>query len=186
MNRAEFEHAIRAAAFHAKDDIVVIGSQAILASHPEPPESLVRSMELDVFPLNHPERSDAIDGAMGDGSPFHAAWDFYAQGVGRETLVAPAGWENRLIRLELPAIRRKEGTIVAWCLSAEDLVLAKLAAGRPHDVAFAEDALREEIVSAEQLRLGVELLPETHREDTRIRLEGLLARVSRRQPRPES
>ena len=115
MNRAEFEHAIRAAAFHADDELVVIGSQAILASHPDPPDTLVRSMELDVFPLNHPERSDAIDGAMGDGSPFHAAYDFYAHGVGRETLVAPAGSEGRLIRIELPAIRPKGDVVVAWC-----------------------------------------------------------------------
>ena len=179
MNREEFEYAIRAAAFHAKDELVVIGSQAILASHPDPPDTLVRSMELDVFPLNHPDRSDDIDGAMGDGSPFHAAFHFYVQGVGRETLVAPAGWEGRLIRLELPAIKPKGETVVAWCLSAEDLVIAKLAAGRPHDVEFAVDAIREGIVEVEQLRLGVELLPSTHRDDARARLEGLIARLER-------
>ena len=179
MKRSEFEHAIRAAAFHAKDDLVVIGSQAILASHPDPPESLVRSMELDVYPLNHPERFDAIDGAMGDGSPFHVTWDFYAQGVSRETLVAPAGWEDRLIRIELPAMQPKEPNVVAWCISAEDLVLAKLAAGRPHDLEFAEDAIRERLVDVKQLRFGVELLPDTHKAETRARLEGVVARVSR-------
>jgi hypothetical protein len=118
---------------------------------------------------------------MGDGSLFHATWDFYAQGVGPETLVAPAGWQNRLVRIELPAIRPKDGTIVGWCISLEDLLLAKLAAGRPHDVAFVESAVSEGLSDVEQLRLGVELMPDTHRNDTRVRLEGVIARVARRQ-----
>jgi hypothetical protein len=31
-------------------------------------------------------------GALGDGSPFHAAFGYYAHGVGPETAKAPAGW----------------------------------------------------------------------------------------------
>jgi hypothetical protein len=179
VKREEFEHVIRAAADIAKDEIVVIGSQAVLAQHPDAPASLLMSLEVDVFPRNAPERADEIDGAIGDGSRFHETYGYYAHGVGPETAVAPAGWQERLVRLELPAIRSRDGTVVAWCLDTHDLVLAKLAAGRPHDFEFAEEALRAGLVDSEQLRLGVDLLPESHRELTRERLTGLLARLRR-------
>ena len=145
MRRVDFEHVIRAAAEIARDEIVVVGSQAILAQHPNAPESLLVSNELDVFPRHHPERSIDIDGALGDGSPFHERFGYYAQGVGWETVVAPAGWPNRLVRLDVPATVR--GTVTAWCMDAHDLVLAKLAAGRPHDFEFAQEAVRARLRS---------------------------------------
>ena len=179
MTREEFEHVIKAAADIVKDEIVVIGSQAVLAQYPNAPASLLRSLEVDVFPRSEPQRADEIDGAIGEGSRFYETYGYYAHGVGPETAVAPAGWEGRLVRLELPAIRPREGTIIAWCLEVHDLVLAKLAAGREHDLEFAADALREGLVDPHQLRLGVDLIPDSHREPTRNRLLVLLARHSR-------
>ena len=179
MTREEFEHVIKAAADIVKDEIVVIGSQAVLAQYPNAPASLLRSLEVDVFPRSEPQRADEIDGAIGEGSRFYETYGYYAHGVGPETAVAPAGWEGRLVRLELPAIRPREGTVIAWCLEVNDLVLAKLAAGREHDLEFAADALRERLVDPDQLRLGVDLIPESHREPTKTRLLVLLARHSR-------
>jgi hypothetical protein len=70
MNRRELEHVIRAAADLADDDeIIVIGSQAILGQYPEAPAELRVSMEADVYPKNRPERWDLIDGTIGEGSP---------------------------------------------------------------------------------------------------------------------
>src|SRR5688572_9717042 len=72
MKRSELEHLIRAAGSIAEDSqIVIIGSQSILGQFPDAPAPLVVSAEADVFPLNHPEKADAIDGAMGEGSRFH-------------------------------------------------------------------------------------------------------------------
>lgn len=178
MTREEFEHVIKAAADIVKDEIVVIGSQAVLAQYPDAPASLLRSLEVDVFPRSEPQRADEIDGAIGEGSRFYETYGYYAHGVGPETAVAPAGWEGRLVRLELPAIRPREGTVIAWCLEVHDLVLAKLAAGREHDLEFAADALRERLVDPDQLRLGVDLIPESHRGPTKKRLLVLLARHS--------
>lgn len=60
MTRVELEHLIRAAATVADDDeIVVIGSHAILGQFPDAPPELLRSMEADVWPRNHPERSSS-------------------------------------------------------------------------------------------------------------------------------
>jgi hypothetical protein len=50
------------------DEIVVIGSQAVLSQFPDAPEELLRSLEADVYPKNDPERAIEIDGALGDGS----------------------------------------------------------------------------------------------------------------------
>ncbi|MCP9488846.1 MAG: hypothetical protein MSC31_03115 [Solirubrobacteraceae bacterium MAG38_C4-C5] len=93
MRREDFEHVIAAAAnITGEDDFVVIGSQAILGSHPAAPDAMLRSLEVDLYPLRSPERADAIDGALGDGSQFHRTFGYYAHGVGPETAKAPSGW----------------------------------------------------------------------------------------------
>lgn len=173
MTRDQFEHVIRAASDIVNDELVVIGSQAVLAQHPDAPASLLRSIEVDVFPRSAPERAAEIDGAIGDGSQFHATFGYYAHGVGPETAVAPAGWEERLVRLVLPA-RKRDETAVAWCLDTHDLMLAKLAAGRSHDLEFVEEALQAKLVDPNQLRLGLELIPDSHRDLTRERLARIL------------
>jgi hypothetical protein len=178
VRRQDFEHVVKAAADIARDEIVVVGSQAVLGQFPNASERLLRSHEVDLFPKTDPARSAEIDGAIGDGSQFHATWGYYAHGVGPETVVAPAGWEERLRELRLPAIRPKEGTIVVWYMEVHDLALAKLAAGRKHDFEFVEDALREELVDIEQLRLGVDLMPSKERVLVHERLEGIVARVA--------
>jgi hypothetical protein len=69
VRRPEFDHVIAAAANVVElDDFVVIGSQAILGSSAAPPDTLLRSMEADLYPRDAPELADAIDGALGDGS----------------------------------------------------------------------------------------------------------------------
>lgn len=51
MTRAQLEHIIRAAAATADTrDIVVVGSQSLLATFPDAPPELTRSVEADVFP----------------------------------------------------------------------------------------------------------------------------------------
>jgi hypothetical protein len=71
VRRADIEHVVRAAADIVNDEIVVIGSQAIVVQFDDLPDSLLVSMEADVFPLRAPERAIEIDGALGDGSDFH-------------------------------------------------------------------------------------------------------------------
>lgn len=78
-------------------DIVVIGSQAILGQFPSAPLELLVSREADVYPLEHPERGDLIDGTIGEGSPFERTFGYYAHGVDDTTAVLPEGWRERLI-----------------------------------------------------------------------------------------
>jgi hypothetical protein len=178
VNRAELEHLIRAAGTIANDDLVIVGSQAVLGAFPNAPSELLRSMEADMYPRHNPAAADEIDGAIGDGSHFHSTFGIYAHGVGPETVIAPRGWEQRLIRVEA----RSAGDGVAragWCLELHDLLLAKLAAGRERDWEFVEVAIRHGLARLSRLRERVELVPDSDRERVRVALEGVIARAGR-------
>lgn len=175
MRRAELEHIIRAAASVADDDaLVIVGSQAILAQFPDAPDSMLVSREADVYPRNHPERADEIEGSLGDGSYFDETYGYYAHAVGPETAKAPAGWEERLV----PICNENTGGATGWCLEAHDLVLAKCAAGRENDWKFAEEALRHGLVDPDDLRRRAEKLPlePSHLEHVLRMLDGVILR----------
>lgn len=149
MNRRQLEHVIGAAATIAEDDdIVVIGSQAILGQFPDAPEELLVSVEADVYPMHHPDRADLIDGSIGELSPFHETFGYYAQGVGEETATLPAGYKERLVPVRGPRTRGATG----WCLEVHDLAIAKAVAGRDKDQRFLEVAARHGLVSIATLR----------------------------------
>jgi len=162
VNRAQLEHVIRAAATIAEDtEIVVIGSQAILGRYPQAPAELVVSAYVDLFPRNHPERADLIEGSIGELSPFHETYGYYAQGVGERTAVLPEGWESRLVPVPTPA-----GT--GLCLEPHDLLISKYVAGREKDRDYVRSAARHRLADRQTLleRLALAPLDETLR--TRI------------------
>jgi hypothetical protein len=134
---------------------------------------MLRSMEADLYPRRAPEKADEIDGSLGDGSPFHRTYGYYAHGVGPETAQAPAGWETRLLAVEIAARVSSRQQVVALCLEPHDLVLAKCVAGRERDWEFAWEALAHELVDAQVLLGRIDDLPvdEEHRRHVRMRLE---------------
>lgn len=113
MTRAELEHIIRAsAAVTDAYEFVIVGSQSILGPVPHPEDVFTMSAEADIYPLRAPELAEKIEGALGEGSRFHDTYGYYAQGVGPETAVLPAGWMERVHRVQ------GEGTHgrVGYCL----------------------------------------------------------------------
>jgi hypothetical protein len=164
VRRVDLEHVIRAAAEIANDDeIIVVGSQAILGSFPDAPDELLVSMEADVYPKNRPDRSDLIDGSIGEGSPFHEAYGYYAQGVDETTAILPHGWHERLVPVRNEKMRGKTG----WCLDPHDLVVSKTIAGREKDLFFLEGAARHRLVGLELL---LARLAETEVDEARRKL----------------
>ena len=144
MQRSQLAHLIRAAAAVALDnDLVVIGSQAILGTFAHPPEELLTSMEVDLYPLNRPDRADFIDGAIGEGSMFNLTFGYYAQAVGEDTATPPAGWKQRLV----PFRTRATNGATGWCLEVHDLVLAKAARGLPKDFRYLRVAIEANLVT---------------------------------------
>lgn len=148
MTRAQLEHLIRAAADIADDtDIVVFGSQAILGQFPDAPETLRISMEADLFPLHYPERAEVIDGSIGELSPFHETFGYYAHGVGEETARLPQGWKERLVVVRNENTRGATGR----CLEIHDLLAAKSVALRDKDLAFLSEAARYRLADCDTL-----------------------------------
>lgn len=182
MRRDQFEHVIAAAAEVSEErEIVVIGSQAILGSVADPPEEMLFSMEVDVYPRRAPEKANEIEGSLGEGSPFQGMNGYYAQGVGPETAKAPAGWEDRLVRVRIPPRVGQSDEVVALCLEAHDLVLAKCVAGRDRDWRFAQAAIDAGLVGVEELRRRLEDLPQPPADPQRVRtmIDGVVARIAR-------
>ncbi len=153
MTRTQLEHLIRAAATIADDDeLVIVGSQAILGEHPDAPVEVLVSIEADLFPKNHPDRAEVIDGAIGELSMFHETFGYYAQGVGERTSVLPKGWMARLVPVRGPGTRGATG----WCLETHDLAVSKLVAGREKDEVFLAALVRHGLLAETKLaeRLG--------------------------------
>ena len=173
MNRAQLEHVIRAAATIAGDtEIVVIGSQAILGRYPDAPAGLLVSAAADVYPRNHPERADLIEGSIGELSPFHETYGYYAQAVGERTAILPEGWKARLVPVPTPA-----GS--GLCLEPHDLVISKYAAGREKDLDYVRTAVQARLVERGVLfeRLERTALEAERRRSIRAQIEADFARV---------
>jgi hypothetical protein len=158
MNLKQLEHILRACGSIAGSrEIIVIGSQALLASYPDAPDDLLRSMEVDCYPLDDPAKADLIDGSIGELSPFHETFGYYAHGIGPETAVLPQGWRRRVVRLE----NENTGGVVGLCLAPADLAVSKLLAGREKDVEFVRAMLRARLVTETGIRsLSPELSPD--------------------------
>jgi hypothetical protein len=164
VNRQQLEHVIRAACTIAEDDeIVIIGSQAILGQFPDAPASLLVSMEADVFPRNHPERAELIEGSIGELSMFHSTFGYYADGVEESTATLPDGWKNRLVVIQNQNTLGKVG----WCLEVHDLVMSKYVAGREKDVTYVREVARHRLVNKDTL---IERLAATPLSDARRQL----------------
>lgn len=176
MKRRDLEHIVRAAAaISDQAELVVIGSQSILGAVPDAPGELLLSMDADLYPLRRPELATAIEGAIGEGSPFADTFGYYAHGVGPETATLPPGWEGRLVRVQNQNTDQK----IAYCLEPHDLAASKLVAGREKDGPFVAAMLRHGIISGATLRQRVaalEVEPET-----RARLDLWLAGALQRQ-----
>ncbi|MCP3880493.1 MAG: hypothetical protein GY701_19200 [Sulfitobacter sp.] len=98
MDRQALEHLIRAAgAITEAKELIIIGSQAILGQFPDAPLEALQSMEADVIVKANPRRADLISGVIGELSPFHDTFGYYADGVEEGRAVLPRGWKERLI-----------------------------------------------------------------------------------------
>jgi hypothetical protein len=171
MTRNALEHLLRAAAALTNErDFVVIGSQAVLGQFPLAPDALLASIEADLYPRDAIDKSDLIDGAIGELSQFHETFGYYAHGVDNTTALLPAGWQARLV----PLHNDNTGGAVGWCLEVHDLASSKLVAARDRDRAFVRVLLQEHMVEPAILEQRVRHLPLPAE-----RIEGLLATLRR-------
>lgn len=127
------------------------------------------SVEADLYPLHNPERAEVIEGSIGEFSPFHETFGYYAQGVGEETARLPQGWKERLIVVQNENTRGAKGL----CLEVHDLLVSKVIAGREKDHAFLREAARHRMAYPETLlrRLATVEVDPAIREKARAAIE---------------
>ena len=133
MNRSQLEHIIRAsAAILGTDQFVIVGSQSILGAYPTVPHALAESVEADLYPIDEPANAEVLSATIGEESHFHGAFGVYADGVSEETSILPAGWRDRLVKVQ----NENTNHAIGWCLDPTDLAIAKHIAGREKDIQF--------------------------------------------------
>jgi hypothetical protein len=150
MTRDQLEHAIRAACDVSEDtELWILGSQAILGMFPDAHENLRASIEVDVQPKNHPEKTDVVDGLLGELSDFHQTHGFYVHGISIESVKLPDGWQQRTISVSDPISTRGK---IGLCLEVHDLAVSKLAAYREKDKEFVRLLLIKKMVDPDILK----------------------------------
>jgi hypothetical protein len=167
MKRSQLEHIIRAVGSITQDDeVIVLGSGSVLGQFPAFPEDFIPSVEADVFPKNKPDLADLVDGSIGELSPFHKTYGYYAHGVGKETASnLPRNWEKRLIRIR----NENTGGITGWCVEVHDLVAGKYVSAREKDLELASVLISRGMIDRETLLKRIEELSPDLQERVRNR-----------------
>jgi hypothetical protein len=148
MTREQVEHILRAAgAITGREQWVIVGSQAILGAVPDAPSEITVSEELDLYSPGDEHASDLIDGSIGERSPFHETFGYYAHGVGAETATLPPSWRDRAVTIQSDAT----GGVIGICPHPSDLAISKLAAWREKDREFVAVLLRHGITTPSEI-----------------------------------
>ncbi len=142
MTLEQFDHVCRAAANVAGvKKIYAFGANAIMpwlaqAGYSIPLSNLEPSRDVDV--TTGDEKLDIlIDGAIGEISSFDKTFSVYAHSVDFALFQAPANWQQRIGKRTEPVSGIE--IIVPY---PHDLIISKLAAGRPKDFDFAASVAR--------------------------------------------
>ena len=172
MYRSQLQHVILEIG-HRFDlsDFHIVGSAAILAALPNPPEgALTATRDVDVIPPQDDEHmADRISFVLGEASEFDLEHGYYVQGVTSKTpMYAPSGWKTRAIPIRVERY-------TAWCMEAHDLVLSKLGAGREKDFDFARSAAELGLLQREELLLRLQgvACSDEHRRQISARINAL-------------
>ncbi len=131
----------RARELSGETDYVVFGSLAALGYAGEVPPRMAMSVDVDAYTRGDPQRVFELAGALGQGSSFEAAHGYYLDPVSPRVATLPAGWEQRLVRIEL------EPGLAAWFLEPNDAAVSKYARMEPRDREWIRAGLQAGLLS---------------------------------------
>lgn len=156
MNRDEFAQAIRTACAHLGEPyVVVFGSQSILGSYDSSALPLEASLsrEVDISPgsafatgVDVDDKLSVLDVFVGEDSPFHDMHGVFVEGIHKDTVVLPHGWDNRLVHFTASDVAGAEYGRTGLCLDPVDLCVSKCIAGRDKDRTFVSALVRDGII----------------------------------------
>src|SRR5215469_4516459 len=155
MKKREVDHALRAAGrITGEKQFIIIGSQSLHGKHPDVPDEILTSFEVDLIAPKNADRTAWLNG-IGVESPFHETFGYYVDPVDGKTPILPKGWKGRLVNLP-PG---DTGGVKGLCLEPHDLAIAKYAAFREKDLIFTRELARRGLVSEERLLALLEQTP---------------------------
>jgi hypothetical protein len=170
MKKQQLDHVLRAAGrITGEKRFVIIGSQSLHGRHPDLPDDIVRSAEVDLIAAGNADRTEWLN-AIGVHSPFHESFGYYADPVDEASAILPRGWKSRLVHLPPGDTDGVQGL----CLDPHDLAIAKYVARRDKDIAFNRELARRAIVKRDRLLEFVDKTPVS--EDVRERMRNDIAR----------
>jgi hypothetical protein len=171
VNRQQLEEAIaRACEIVAQPRVIVIGSQAILASYDfeQLPRTATMSMEADIAP--EVDIDDYLSGRLwvlaGQDSDWANERDYFIDAVSANTAILPDGWRARSIEVTVPESPGLSGL----CPEAHDLCASKMARGEPKDREFVQALSGAGLVNPQLLRNRLDEISDPRLEPDRKRV----------------
>jgi hypothetical protein len=165
MKKREVDHVLRAAGrITGEKQFIIIGSQSLHGKHPDLPDDLVKSFEVDLMASKNTDRTEWLN-VIGVYSPFHESFGYYADPVDHKTAILPKDWKARLVNLPSGDTEGVEGL----CLDPHDLAIAKYVARREKDIIFTRELAARGIVSHDRLVALLEQTPVSAEARERIR-----------------
>ncbi len=153
MTNDELREAIvKAVEVIGQNEVLVYGSQAILASyeHRELPAATTMSVEADIAPAQ--DIADHLSHKLwmetGQGSEWALERDFYIDAVSADTAVLPARWRERAIVLRWS----EHPGVTGVCPDPYDLCASKLARNEEKDRAFVGALIEAGLIRPRLLR----------------------------------
>jgi hypothetical protein len=155
MKKQQVDHILRAAGeITGERQFIIIGSQSLHGTHPDLPDEILRSFEVDLIAKKTPDRTEWLN-AIGQDSRFHETHGYYADPVDEKTATLPKGWKGRLVNLPPGDTAGVSGL----CLDPHDLAIAKYVARREKDIAFNRELAARGIVTKQRLLLLLDATP---------------------------
>jgi len=118
------------------DEYVIIGSLSILGINTEQlPAEMKKSVDVDLYIKNDPNRTPELNNALGEGSDFDIANGYYADPCSPGLASLPEGWEDRLIEYNF-------GEVKAFFLDPNDAAVSKYIRGGERDHKWIQAGLK--------------------------------------------
>jgi hypothetical protein len=85
MKKQQLDRVLRAAGrITGEKRFLIIGSQSLHGKHPDLPDDIARSAEVDLIAIREVDRTEWLN-AIGQDSPFHETFGYYADPVDETT-----------------------------------------------------------------------------------------------------
>lgn len=141
MNLSHIHHVLtEAKKITNHTDYVIIGSLTALGLKVDPPDEMVRSIDVDMYPKDDPGRAGEIAALIGQGSPFEDEHGYYVDAASPDLPTLPDGWEDRFVIHDF-------GDVKALFLELNDAAISKYARGEIRDRIWIQEGLKMKLLS---------------------------------------